>query len=336
MRKFPKITRSARSGESGVNLVAYIINNSFGWLFRRNHNETDVGIDGYIDIVEEDGSVTGRCLAVQIKYGSSYLRVKFDYGYTYYGELRHLNYLGNHQIPVLIIICDPDSLICYWEQFSLNKSQGTEKGWKMTIPSDQTLNYLFSNRLKEIAGPAIDHTDQLKEYWAANRLLGDESSFVSCVVDREEILNCDHSNIKWFFERIQVSKELTRKMQGKIEMFIFGYDDDERELWEIPEIIEWFRNVETLVRFWFFFLNTEANSQGLRLLACCRCDAKWNNPQEVKRSGHGSVGFSSELLASFLERNYIALNEMSEQLNISLDENERISLAVLRCLGFET
>jgi hypothetical protein len=333
MSQFPKITRSARSGETGVNLVAYIINNSFGWLFRRNHNETDFGIDGYIDIIEQDGSVTGRCLAVQIKYGTSYLKVKSDYGYTYYGELKHINYLGNHQIPVLIIICDPDSGICYWEKFGLNEIQETESGWKMTIPYNQTLDSLFAARFKEITGFPVDHTNQIKEFWSMNRLLGDESSFVSCVVDREEIESGDNSNVGWFFERIQVNKELARKMQGKVEIFILGYDDDQRELWEIPEIIEWFKNIEPSVKFWFFFLNLEYKPQGISLLACCLCGASWNDSTEAKRTGRGSVELSPELLANFLGRNFMWLNEISEQLNVSLDENKRISFAAARCLG---
>jgi hypothetical protein len=71
-RGFPKVQPSALAGEAGVNLVAGVVNAELGWMFRRTHNEHDFGIDGYFDVVSASEEMTGRSLAVQIKYGRSY------------------------------------------------------------------------------------------------------------------------------------------------------------------------------------------------------------------------------------------------------------------------
>ena len=57
--RYPKLSKSAKLGEQGVLNVERLINEEFGWLFRRVHQEHDFGINGHIDIVLPDGSVTG-------------------------------------------------------------------------------------------------------------------------------------------------------------------------------------------------------------------------------------------------------------------------------------
>lgn len=46
--KFPKYQKEAQLGELGVNIVKSVINENFGWIFKRNHQEMDFGIDGLV------------------------------------------------------------------------------------------------------------------------------------------------------------------------------------------------------------------------------------------------------------------------------------------------
>ena len=73
---YPSYTKSAQQGESGVNLIAQIVNDHFGWIFKRNHQEYDFGIDGQIEVITSTGAVTGQMVAVQIKYGTSFFKEK--------------------------------------------------------------------------------------------------------------------------------------------------------------------------------------------------------------------------------------------------------------------
>ncbi|WP_244576067.1 DUF4365 domain-containing protein, partial [Escherichia coli] len=106
--KFPKYQKEAQLGELGVNIVKSVINENFGWIFKRNHQEMDFGIDGFIEIVRDDGAVTGKMLAVQIKCGASFFSEENRWGYVYRGENKHFNYLSNCPIPVLVLLCKPE------------------------------------------------------------------------------------------------------------------------------------------------------------------------------------------------------------------------------------
>jgi hypothetical protein len=114
---FPQFSPSAKQGNRGVAIVNRIVDEDFGWLFKRNHEEHDFGIDGQIEVVTEGGAVTGQMLACQIKCGKSFFRETNRWGYVYRGETKHFNYLANYPLPVIIIICDPDVNEGYWMQF---------------------------------------------------------------------------------------------------------------------------------------------------------------------------------------------------------------------------
>src|SRR5437868_6993412 len=105
---FPQFAPSAKQGELGVGIVGRIVGEEFGWLFKRNHQEHDFGIDGQIELVTEDGAVTGQMLGCQIKCGISFFRESNRWGYVYRGDSKHFNYLANYPLPVIIIICDPE------------------------------------------------------------------------------------------------------------------------------------------------------------------------------------------------------------------------------------
>ena len=111
-----------------------------------------------------------------------------------------------------------------------------------------------------------------------------------------------------------------RKCQGKIYISVYGYENDTRELWEIPEVREWFTIIEPVVKYWFYFLSTDPISQGLKLLMSCLCD--------LKSIGGGKWQYDSHEFANFLQRNYIWLNEITNSLSMTIEENKIISDAV--------
>ena len=89
--EFPKQNKSQSTGYSGESFFQYFISNSLGWIYRLGHQESDSGIDGYIDIVCEN-CVTGKSIAVQILEILVYLQnlIKLT--------LSPLNYLSNYSI----------------------------------------------------------------------------------------------------------------------------------------------------------------------------------------------------------------------------------------------
>jgi len=86
IRGFPTFGENARKGEAGVNHVCQIVSDEFQWIFKRNHQEHDFGIDGLIEVVSSNGAVTGKIIAAQIKFGKSFFNEEGPLGYIYRGE----------------------------------------------------------------------------------------------------------------------------------------------------------------------------------------------------------------------------------------------------------
>lgn len=128
-RFFLKVNKKNFTSDSGVNFVATVINDKLGWIFRKNNNETDYGIDGFIDIVTEEGEVTGQSFAVQIKSGASFFKHKTSNGFVYFGEAKHLNYYRNQQLPLLLIIFSPVDNVCLFVMFSEQAIEASGDGW---------------------------------------------------------------------------------------------------------------------------------------------------------------------------------------------------------------
>jgi hypothetical protein len=71
-----KYLRTKAIGNIGVTFVESVVSET-GSIFRRIPQDTDVGIDGYIEFVENE-IVTGTLVAVQIKAGESFLKQYSD------------------------------------------------------------------------------------------------------------------------------------------------------------------------------------------------------------------------------------------------------------------
>lgn len=323
---FPSIQQTTRTGETGVNAVSTIVNDKFGWLFRRNHNEHDFGIDGYIDVVTDGGAVTGQCFAIQIKTGKSFLRDNGTVGFTFYGEKKHLNYYLNLPMPVLVVIHDDVNNKTYWQHFTPSRTEGTPTGWKMQVPRENILER-DKSRLLEIVGPAQDHLDALKSHWAFNDTLSN-FDFIHYAVDREDIEDGSVTHAVSFFRRIEASDALCRKFQGRVELSISGYDTDTRELWEIRDVRKWFKKADPKIN-WFFFCNVSPPAYGFKAYMACLSGTQRAPDQVGVAAGVMKVSMDNAKRRIILETNWPKLNAMTDRLGMPIEENKRISFAVL-------
>jgi hypothetical protein len=327
---FPKLIRGRQTGEAGVNAVSTVVNDKLNWIFRRVNLEHDFGIDGYIDIVREDGSVTGQSIAVQIKSGKTYFKEKTPIGFVFRGEEKHLNYYMNLPVPVLMILHDDVTHQSYWGQFDVRRTEPTPGGWKFNISKNNLLSEKSKPELLDIVGPAVEHTDSIKEHWTINETMN-EFDFVLYAIDRDDIESGNTDHIGSFIERIYLNDSLCRKFQGRIEVSISGYDDDPRELWEIPEVVRWYEKADPVIKNWFFFSNTKPPASGLRVYWSCMCHGKRLSVN--KKSPHKiKVELDKKRLLELLNSNWLRLNETTDRLGMSIDENKRISFAVCDAL----
>lgn len=329
---FPKLRATGITAESGVNAVSSIINDDLGWLFRRNHNETDFGVDGHIDIVLSDGSVTGQSFAIQIKSGDSYARHGTEVAFRYNGDLKHFNYYANHANPVLLVIFEPQSRRCYWARFIPSLAEVGKSGWTYEIPKANVLDSSARSHLLGIVGPAKDHLEKARETATLEESLH-PFEYLHYAIDRYDVERLDPTNVCDFFVRISASDKLCRKFQGRVEVSVAGYENDPRELWEIEQVRRFFTFADPEVQHWFFFLDPADDRFGLKVYFLCMSGAR---RAKIKHLTPGKVRakIDMERLAQLFNLNWPRLNEMTERLGMSMEENKKISFAVAKVAGF--
>lgn len=130
----PKFPQTSVMERIGVSHVASILA-EMGLVFRETSN-SDTGIDGYIEEINNDSEVTGRLLAVQIKSGSSCLHDKGDY-FVFYADESHMKYWKLYPIPVLLFVFLPETDLVYFQSI---KSHSDVFSTKILIPKTQILS----------------------------------------------------------------------------------------------------------------------------------------------------------------------------------------------------
>jgi hypothetical protein len=103
---------------------------------------------------------------------------------------------------------------------------------------------------------------------------------------------------------------------------VYGYDDDPRELFEIEEVVEWFKKsiFEEEIP-WFLLLSTSPDSQSIKLLALCYC----SDP------AHGIKANASKL-QEFAEVNFGILNKYMKKKKLLDSQNAEITQNIIKYL----
>lgn len=106
--KWPRKNCTANQGVLYVERVV----NEHGSIFRPVHQETDVGVDGHIELVDTENA-TGKLVAVQVKSGDSYLANDGD-KFTVSVDQNHLDYWCSYLIPVILVCYSPSRNLAAW------------------------------------------------------------------------------------------------------------------------------------------------------------------------------------------------------------------------------
>jgi hypothetical protein len=327
---FPEYHPSQRNGAQGVLVLEEWAHRVSGWIIRRVPQESDFGIDAYLDVVSSAREVVGRSIAVQVKCGASFLRHRAESGYVYYGELRHFNLFMNHPVPVILVLVDPLSQNAWWVQFSAQRTQGTENGWKIEIPFHQKLESATVAEWASIAGLHRDHLPDAMSYWKVMRDV-ERADFVLWEIKRRDVEAMQFDEIDVLFEKLAASPSMIRSKRNTVEVVIGGYDDDPRELWEIPEVRRWFKVADFRVKYWFYFLRTDENASSLETFLNCVCDAVPHSFDKQRKCWNLVV--DADRRHAFLREHYVWLNEFTSRHHIPAEVNAGISAAVARRLG---
>lgn len=158
----------------GIIQVINIVN-KHGSIFRSIHQESDIGIDGTIELVTDENS-TGKLLAVQIKSGDTYLsKKKTEFEITV--DKKHLDYWMNYMLPVILICYSPTKNILCWisirEYIEHQNYHGQIKINKIIVPFYCKFDKDCLNN--EIIGLADMYYDEKLLLICADKCLSDNS-----------------------------------------------------------------------------------------------------------------------------------------------------------------
>jgi hypothetical protein len=128
-----------------------------GHIFREQP-VSDSGVDAHIEI-KEGGKATGRLIAAQIKAGKSYFRRGNEEGFWHEVSDRHRNLWINHSLPVVVILCDTNKSVAYYENVTNETCVRAGRNWKIFVPNNKILNAASKLELSSIASPIVAASD---------------------------------------------------------------------------------------------------------------------------------------------------------------------------------
>lgn len=106
--EYPEYSETEEMGERGRWIVEGTVRDSLRWLFREIQ-KSDLGIDGFVEILDDNRKTHGHLFAVQLKTGPSYFKEPNKEGFLFRGKRKHHKYWLEFSLPVLVVLCDPDT-----------------------------------------------------------------------------------------------------------------------------------------------------------------------------------------------------------------------------------
>ena len=179
--EYPEVTDEDKLGSKGMRIVQDIVEDSLEWVFR-SQTTRDLGIDAHIEIITGKSEATGKIIAVQIKCGESFFSESNEDGYVFRPRNKHIRYWLDHSLPVIVVICHPDTRECWWVEVTSENIVSTGKGWKTVLPFGQRFDATYKHVLSQIAGRTL--AERIKQRYK-NRLqlapIIDDRNFIEII-----------------------------------------------------------------------------------------------------------------------------------------------------------
>ncbi len=112
--------------------------------------------------------------------------------------------------------------------------------------------------------------------------------------------------------RVPVGKQL-QGMMNSLALMIQGYDDDPREIYAIPEVRAFYKQLWEVWPYWLYFCNLE--SENLMMMVMCCLESL--DAVKVKGQSQVKVSISPLEVVQFISGGFVPMNEMCERAGMS-------------------
>ena len=142
---------------------------------------------------------------------------------------------------------------------------------------------------------------------------------VFLVISRQQVESGDTQDPMVFLQHLVSNANTALEFKGRVSLIVDGYNDDARELFEIPEVRRYISALDGLWPYWFMFLSQADDS--IKTLESCLCDTIEVIP--------GVASVDMEQMERFLARHFTAFNRLCEVLAIPEEINQEISEGII-------
>ena len=228
---------------------------------------------------------------------------------------------------MVLVLLSGDCREAYWVKFDLARTEETASGWWIEVPKENLLNSQIADTWASIAGPIQDYSEQIQSFWAFGKVVR-SADFLLIAIPKSDVAEKSMYTINTVLERLQSNKELLLKKRGAVEIFFPDWDDDPREIYEIPEIRGWMSASFEAGIPWFYFLNSQFPFHSLKIILACGCSV---SSLETAVGGY-MLSTEAEDRSRWLEANFHNLNCFTESNSIDVLINKELCEGVMSAL----
>ena len=102
--------------------------------------------------------------------------------------------------------------------------------------------------------------------------ISQQSDYTVLQISQEAIQNCDTSE---YVTLLHGTTGFLQSFEAAFQRYVFlisGYDDDPRELYQIPEVVSFIKDLNSKLPFWLYFVNT-SDKRFFSWMIACLCQA---------------------------------------------------------------
>ena len=112
----------------------------------------------------------------------------------------------------------------------------------------------------------------MNEYASSPPDISQQSDYIVLQISQEAIQNCDTSEYVTLLHGATDSLQSFEEAFQKYVFLISGYDDDASELYQIPEVVSFIKDLNSKLPFWLYFINT-SDKKFFSWMIACLCQA---------------------------------------------------------------
>jgi hypothetical protein len=164
----------------------------------------------------------------------------------------------------------------------------------------------------------VDMSNKLRQLTTDDLLLQLDVNSVVLVVSRDEVEKLDHSGCLGVLDSLIESREKALRFRDQVVFGVDGYNDDPRELFEIPKVRTFVRELDAKWPYWFFFLSKATDALSMIMLSLCR----------YQRVGAGLTRYDPGDFELFMYGHFDGLNRIFDRFDFDKPLNKEMSEAI--------